>query len=426
MCRFLRLEVCHVSDHLARMSKYDSEEWTAALCHFDGWTESSPDVNEAVCRIVSGQKLIGVRESADDACSSLLRSQIGDTVLKAMQSAKDEAGRDAYAYKDAPTPPPAGGRGGRSGSRAVDETRNGSRVDESRVGRRPPNNCNVSARVESGARPEMFSVPARHLTLYASSPSRQSSHDTRNTNRTWTSEGQLRHAMRKRTINDASWDNGGSSGYHGHHPQYAHDVSYRHQHHPAASFDGYAAGQYYPPHHHGGHHPPPPPPPVHAYGGVDYGHNPYPPPAPPGFHPGDMSYDPQQQYYGGYYHHGHLTPDGSFHEGMVFDHSYHSHQDVSATTYAQTPGRPWHPHHQSAHHPPHAAGSPYWGHLNLSQLPGVAASPVVHQTPSRPPRDGRPRNAGGRHRGGGHHNGQGGAGRGGTPPASPPGGAPGP
>ena len=51
------------------------------------------------------------------------------------------------------------------------------------------------------------------------------------------------------------------------------------------------------------------------------------------------------------------------------------------------------------------------GHLNLSQLPGVAASPVVHQTPSRPPRDGRPRNAGGRHRGGGHHNGQGGAGR---------------
>ena len=35
----------------------------------------------------------------------------------------------------------------------------------------------------------------------------------------------------------------------------------------------------------------------------------------------------------------------------------------------------------------------------------------MHQTPSRPPRDGRPRNAGGRHRGGGHHNGQGGAGR---------------
>lgn len=144
VCRFLRQEVCHVSDHLARMSKYDSEEWTAALCHFDGWTESSPEVNEAVCRIVSGQKLVGVRESTDDACSSLLRSQIGDTVLKAMQSARDEAGRDAYAYKDAPTPPPAAssGRGGRGGGRP----------DEARGGRRPPrdgghgNNCNVSAR----------------------------------------------------------------------------------------------------------------------------------------------------------------------------------------------------------------------------------------------------------------------------------------
>lgn len=255
--------------------------------------------------------------------------------------------------------------------------------------------------------------------------------------------------MRKRTIDDASWDNGGPSGYRGHHPQYAHDVSYRHQHHPAASFDGFVpAGHYYPPHHHGGHHPPPPPPPpVHPYGGVDYGHGPYQPPAPPGFHPGDMSYDPQQQYhYGGYYHHhashhphahGHVTPDGSFHEGMVFDHSYHSHQDVSATTYAQTPGRPWHPHHHHHHHaagsssghhpPPHGAGSPYWGHLNLSQLPGVAASPVVHQTPSRPPRgDGRQRNAGGRQRGGGggggNHGGQGGAGRDApVPPAGGPG-----
>jgi len=138
---FLRREVCHVSDHLARMSKYDSEEWTAALCHFDGWTESSPEVNEAVCRIVSGQKLVGVRESADDACSSLLRSQIGDTVLKAMQSAKDEAGRDAYAYKDAPTPPPAHKGGGRNGR--AEESRNSNRRPP-RDGGHGSNNCNVS------------------------------------------------------------------------------------------------------------------------------------------------------------------------------------------------------------------------------------------------------------------------------------------
>ena len=236
-------------------------------------------------------------------------------------------------------------------------------------------------------------------------------------------------SRRKRTIDDASWGNSTLTGYHGQHPQYAHDVSYRHQHaHPAAAYDGYAAGQYYPPPHHGhGHHPPPPAPVHPSYGGVDYGHNPYQPPAPPGFHPGDMSYDPGQQYYGGYYHHahghhphGHLTPDGSFHEGMVFDHSYHSHQDVSATTYAQTPGRPWHPHHHAAssHHPPHGASSPYWGHLNLSQLPGVAPSPGVHQTPSRPPRGHPSRNAGRR-----QHNGQGHAGPGYAAP-SPAAGAP--
>ena len=35
---FLRQEVCNFSDHLAFMSKYDSEEWTSALSHFDGWT----------------------------------------------------------------------------------------------------------------------------------------------------------------------------------------------------------------------------------------------------------------------------------------------------------------------------------------------------------------------------------------------------
>ena len=42
----------------------------------------------------------------------------------------------------------------------------------------------------------------------ASRFARPSSHDTKNTNRTWTSEGQLGHAMesrRQRTINNASW-----------------------------------------------------------------------------------------------------------------------------------------------------------------------------------------------------------------------------
>ena len=96
---FLRQEVCHVSDHLAFMSKYDSEEWTSALSHFDGWAD--PTVEHTLRTLVASQRLAGVAETAD-VQSSLLRSHIDDRILKAMQSAKEEAGRDAYAYKDVP------------------------------------------------------------------------------------------------------------------------------------------------------------------------------------------------------------------------------------------------------------------------------------------------------------------------------------
>lgn len=122
VCRFLRQEVCNVSDHLAFMSKYDSEEWTSALSHFKGWADHDPTVEVALRSLVASQRLVGLADTAD-AKSMLVRGQIEDSILKAMQVAKEEAKRDAYDYKDAPTQQLQEGgdilRGGVSGDGSV-------------------------------------------------------------------------------------------------------------------------------------------------------------------------------------------------------------------------------------------------------------------------------------------------------------------
>lgn len=99
--KFLRQEVCNVSDHLAFMSKYDSEEWTTALRNFDGWTDHDPAVQEVMRNLVASQQVQSATE-VSDVSSSLLRSQLDATVLKAMQAVKDEAAkaaeRESYDY----------------------------------------------------------------------------------------------------------------------------------------------------------------------------------------------------------------------------------------------------------------------------------------------------------------------------------------
>ena len=55
----------------------------------------------------------------------------------------------------------------------------------------------------------------------------------------------------------------------------------------------------------------------------------------------------------------------------------------------QTPSRYQGGGPRHGHGAPYPPASPYWGHLNISQLPGLA-SPSIHVTPSKPPRgDGR-------------------------------------
>lgn len=89
---FLRQEVCNVSDHLAFMSKYDSEQWTNALRHFDGWTDHDPAVEATIQNLVICQRLVS---DGSDASSSLLQSQLDQAVLKAMQAVKEEAAKAA-------------------------------------------------------------------------------------------------------------------------------------------------------------------------------------------------------------------------------------------------------------------------------------------------------------------------------------------
>lgn len=83
------------------------------------------------------------------------------------------------------------------------------------------------------------------------------------------------------------------------------------------------------------------------------------------------------QYYSGYYQHS----DGSFHDGVVHSPDPNT-PYIHPSPMAQTPGR-YHGH--GIHHSQFPA-SPHWSHLNISQLPGLVASPSINQTPTKPPR----------------------------------------
>ena len=329
---FLRQEVCNVSDHLAFMSKYDSEEWTSALSHFESWTDHDPNVEGTLRTLVASQKLAGLAETTD-AQSSLLRSQIDDKILKAMQMAKDEAGRDAYDYKDAP----AQKLGTKEDESYVTEVGNGS-VNSSQL------------QHQSSAQDNSYKL---------------------NRSPGWMNESHLRSAIedKKRLMAD-NWSNRSENSHHP--PLYPHQDAYadQYQQHPTYGPPGYGQhymdSQYYPPHQYDGYSQYSP-------------HDPH-----MGYHHDNMQYNDryghQHQYYSGYYH----PADGSFREGMVFDNSMHSHDPYMhpSTMAAQTPERY---NGRNLHHGQYPA-SPYWGHLNISQLPGIAASPSIHVTPSKPPR----------------------------------------
>lgn len=84
---FLREEVCAVSDHLAAVSLFDSDQWMACLEHFSGWTDTSLRAEENMREHISQLKLRPLVEPGD-IDSPLLRSQIDEQYLRAMASAR--------------------------------------------------------------------------------------------------------------------------------------------------------------------------------------------------------------------------------------------------------------------------------------------------------------------------------------------------
>jgi len=86
---FLREEVCAVSDHLASVSMFDSEEWMSCLTHFSGWTDTGPE-SEANLRLLIGKLHLRPLDEHGDVDSPLLRSQIDEQYLRAMAAARSQ------------------------------------------------------------------------------------------------------------------------------------------------------------------------------------------------------------------------------------------------------------------------------------------------------------------------------------------------
>ena len=86
---FLREEVCAISEHLALVSHFTSEQWMEALSHFEGWHDPKPEGQERLRQLIGTLDLRKVNENSI-VDSALLRNQIDESFLRAMMlSAKE-------------------------------------------------------------------------------------------------------------------------------------------------------------------------------------------------------------------------------------------------------------------------------------------------------------------------------------------------
>ena len=103
---FLREEVCAVSDHLAAVSLFGSDEWMACLKHFTGWIVTTPEAEKSYRAFVSELPLRSVQEPGD-VNSPLLRSQIDENFLRTMVAQREQMRETAMAGKKPPPVPGA-------------------------------------------------------------------------------------------------------------------------------------------------------------------------------------------------------------------------------------------------------------------------------------------------------------------------------
>lgn len=93
---FLREEVCAISDHLAAVSMFGSEEWMACLVHFTGWIIISEEVEDQYRELVSKLPLRSIEEPGDIQ-SPLLRSQIDEHFLRAIVAHREQIRESSFA-----------------------------------------------------------------------------------------------------------------------------------------------------------------------------------------------------------------------------------------------------------------------------------------------------------------------------------------
>jgi hypothetical protein len=88
---FLREEVCAISDHLATVSLFGSEEWMDCLIHFNGWTDMSSSAAVLQYQMfVQSLPLRSLQEQLD-VDSPLLRDQIDAAFLRMIALQRDSS-----------------------------------------------------------------------------------------------------------------------------------------------------------------------------------------------------------------------------------------------------------------------------------------------------------------------------------------------
>ena len=366
---YLREEVCAVSDHLASVSLFDSDEWMECLQHFEGWTESSEKAAKRSREHVSKLKLRSLHEPGDVE-SALLRNQIDEQYLRAMIRARAQlTGKGVTQEEKRPSKEPM---------RRRERVQNGS----------IKSSLSISSVDAEAPRP-------RHISTYNPKGRPGPSGPPRNQ---W--QGYNPH--------HGWWQNGWQ-----HHPPYPYgdDASV----HSSISCDtGYSHGYM-----NGFNHGPVPPPPPqyyqpsmmysqhqhqhHPMQGGHHGHGQYPPstvPPNPPVYSAD-AYDPQHMDHSGWVSHPSMgpypnheipsTPDGVPTE--LQDSSFTPEQvsQIEISEATQNPDESFDT-HRTPYKPNPNHGipmSPYWGHLQdhatlsmmgLSSPPGGAMPPTPHRT----------------------------------------------
>jgi len=366
---YLREEVCAVSDHLASVSLFDSDEWMECLQHFEGWTESSEKAAKRSREHVSKLKLRSLHEPGDVE-SALLRNQIDEQYLRAMIRARAQlTGKGVTQEEKRPSKEPM---------------RRRERVQNDSI----KSSLSISSVDAEAPRPRHIST---HNPKGRPGPS-----------------GPPRNQWQGYNPHHGWWQNGWQ-----HHPPYPYgdDASV----HSSISCDtGYSHGYM-----NGFNHGPVPPPPPqyyqpsmmysqhqhqhHPMQGGHHGHGQYPPSAVPPNPPvySADAYDPQHMDHSGWVSHPSMgpypnheipgTPDGVPTE--LQDSSFTPEQvsQIEISEATQNPDESFDT-HRTPYKPNPNHGipmSPYWGHLQdhatlsmmgLSSPPGGAMPPTPHRT----------------------------------------------